>query len=182
MHDSSPVLRTPRLTLCRAEPADAEAAHAAILASLPALSRYMPWVNPVPTGEDTRKNIARLLESDDPMREFRFTIRENRTGDFVGFIGIRPKDLAIPSFEIGYWMDTRKSGSGFMTEAVGAVAEYAINQLGAGEIRIRAALSNTKSWKIPERLGFTRELVIPCGEPRPDGTREDAVIYVKNRA
>lgn len=165
------------MTLRCAEPSDAEVLNAAVRASIDELAPYMPWVDPIPTVEDTRQNIVRACDPQTPIYELRFLAFEEATGDFVGSIGIRPKDPDTLAFEIGYWIDTRKSGRGLMSEAVKAVVQFGFAQLGASAIRIKTAFSNTRSRKIPERLGFSCEAVVPGGEKLPDGSREDMVVY-----
>ncbi len=179
MRVAQPTLLTARLALRPPQPSDAATVNAAIRASFGQLSPWLPWCREIPSVEQTRDNISGLLESDDPLREYRFLAFDLIAGDFVGCTGLHPRNPDIPSFEIGYWLDTRRSGRGYMTEAVGAITAYALGRLGARRVEIRAALANERSWKIPERLGFVREAVLHNNEIDPDGRLGDTVIYAK---
>ncbi|MCE5230581.1 GNAT family N-acetyltransferase [bacterium] len=172
-----PTLQTARLVLRAPVLTDAVTMNDAIRASFAELKPWMPWCQQVPAVEETRQNIENLLASEDPKKEIRFLAFEIVAGRFVACIGLHPQNLSIPSFEIGYWIDSRWSGRGYMTEAVRAVTDYAVNSLGARRVQIRAALSNARSWKIPERLGYTREAVLHNSEIEPDGRLDDTVVY-----
>jgi ribosomal-protein-serine acetyltransferase len=86
----------------------------------------------------------------------------------------------VPKFEIGYWIDTRYSGNGYMTEAVQGITSFAFNELKARRVEIRCDSRNVKSRAIPERLGFTLEGVLKNDDISVDGNGlRDTCVYAK---
>ena len=63
----------------------------------------------------------------------------------------------VPSFEIAYWLDTRETGKGYMTEAVNALSRACFTVYQAKRISIKIFLNNDKSKALPLRLGFKIE-------------------------
>src|SRR4051812_4058769 len=49
--------------------------------------------------------------------------------NFLGGIGLHPKDWGIRYFEIGYWLRVSAQGKGYLSEAVGLLADFAMNSL-----------------------------------------------------
>ena len=78
-------------------------------------------------------------------------------GEIAGVIGFHKIDWHNKSTSIGYWLGKGFEGSGIMTEACRAFVNYAINDLKLNRVEIRAAVENTKSRAIPERLRFIQE-------------------------
>jgi RimJ/RimL family protein N-acetyltransferase len=70
---------------------------------------------------------------------------------------LHPRDLLVPSYEIGYWLHSAHTGKGYMTEAVQALVIWGRDVAGAKRISIRAQTKNKASWSIPKRLGFKFE-------------------------
>jgi RimJ/RimL family protein N-acetyltransferase len=66
-----------------------------------------------------------------------------------------------------------------VTEAVNAIMNYGINELGLKRIEIICSGSNIKSRRIPERLGFTLEGILKNHRINNDGTIDDTVYYAK---
>ncbi|MBX9926818.1 MAG: GNAT family N-acetyltransferase [Hyphomicrobiaceae bacterium] len=61
------------------------------------------------------------------------------------------------SAELGYWMGTRHTGKGLMTEAVGAMTRHAFGNLGLHRVEAATLPGNTASIRVLERNGFQRE-------------------------
>ena len=59
--------------------------------------------------------------------------------------------------EIGYWAVPGTRGRGYTTEAVREVCRWAIEDLGLAVIRWDALVGNEASWRVAEKVGFTRE-------------------------
>ena len=77
--------------------------------------------------------------------------------DFVGQIWIEPKNWEVPSFELGYVIDPEYQGRGIATEAAKRSVEFLFENLHAHKVIIITRDTNEQSWKLAERLGFTRE-------------------------
>lgn len=61
------------------------------------------------------------------------------------------------TWEVGYWLTAEHRGSGYMTEAVRAVAHWAFTALGCTRLVWRAEIGNTGSRAVAERVGFVME-------------------------
>lgn len=79
------------------------------------------------------------------------------TGAFACQVYIGPVDRDLPEFEIGYFVDTRCEGRGFVTEAVKAAIRYCFEHLHAYRLRLGCNETNRRSWRVAERCGFVRE-------------------------
>ena len=58
---------------------------------------------------------------------------------------------------IGYWAVPGTRGRGYPAEAVREVCRWAFEDLGLAVIRWDALVGNEASWRVAERVGFTRE-------------------------
>jgi RimJ/RimL family protein N-acetyltransferase len=58
---------------------------------------------------------------------------------------------------IGYWAAPGTRGRGYTTEAVREVCRWAFEELGLAVIRWDAIVGNEASWRVAEKVGFTRE-------------------------
>ena len=59
--------------------------------------------------------------------------------------------------DVGWYIDPFYQGKGYGTEAAIAMIDYMFNEVGIEKIITGAAIINKPSWKIMERLGFTRQ-------------------------
>ena len=65
-------------------------------------------------------------------------------------------DLAIR--DIGWYIDPNEFGKGYATEAARVVLDYMFNEVEITAIKTGAAILNQGSWRIMEKLGFTRNM------------------------
>jgi ribosomal-protein-serine acetyltransferase len=169
---------TERLIIRHPKISDAVALNSAIIESIRELKKYLAWANKIPSTSDTQNNIENAIRLIETNADVRFLIF-SKDNDFIGSSGLHKIDWQIKKAEIGYWIRTTKSGNGFMTEAVNAIANYGINELGLQRIEIVCSGSNTKSRRIPEKLGFTLEGILKKHRINGDGTIDDTVYYAK---
>jgi RimJ/RimL family protein N-acetyltransferase len=142
---------TERLHIRCPMPGDGAEVNAAILETLDELGPWMPWVNPIPTVEQTeehqRKARVHFLErSDLPLNLYL-----KGTETYVGGSGLHRMDWDVPRFEIGYWRRKRFQGQGLITEAVRGITAFAFATLHAKRVEIRCDVSNVKSREVAER-------------------------------
>lgn len=160
-------------------PGDGEAVYEAKKASAEELNLWLPFI---PTEEEPEKTEANVRDAYAKfmMREdLRLHIFLKHSHQLIGCTGLHRIDWSIPKFEIGYWMDTRWSGRGYMTEAVEGVTKFATETLQAKRVEIRCDTLNKKSKSIPERLGFELEAVLKNDKRDPAGDLRDTCIFVK---
>lgn len=151
---------TERLLIRTPRPGDGRAVCDSIKASITELKPWMPFAQKEQSETDVEINIREsyinFLKRDD----LRLLVFLKETGEFIASSGLHRIDWAIPKFEIGYWIDTRHSGKGYMTEAVQGIIDFAEKELKARRIEIRCDSKNLKSRAIPERLGFNLEGIL----------------------
>ncbi len=76
------------------------------------------------------------------------------TGEHVGCCGLRPRDPSAGVYELGFHLRAEHWGSGFASEAAGAVIGYAFDVLGARSLFAGHNPRNDASRRVLEKLGF----------------------------
>ncbi|PEC20151.1 GNAT family N-acetyltransferase [Bacillus cereus] len=134
----------------------------------------------MPTVTETEINIRsahiKFLNRD----SLRFLIFLKESEDFLGTCSLHNIDWVKSQFEIGYWIDTRFSGNGYMTEAIHLLTHFAMVSLKARRLEIRCESTNTKSRIIPAKLGYELEGILRNEDFSADGKKlTDTCIYAK---
>lgn len=111
--------------------------------------------------------------------EFWFNIVEKQTQSFIGVVGFIVRDATVPYFELGYWLDTGKTGQGFISEAVVLVERYAFEEKNAKRLEIKMAGSNRQSRAVAERCGFRLEAKLSHARRLPSGVIDSTWVYAK---
>lgn len=143
-------LATPRLTLRRFRPDDAERA-VEITANwnVARMLRLAPYPQTV---EEKRDWIIGHEAEWRRGEAYRFAVVE--AGVLIGCADI--DELASGANEIGYWLDESCWGRGLATEAAAAVRDFALTNLGLDALSSGHAVDNPGSGRVLEKLGFRR--------------------------
>ncbi|WP_199445815.1 GNAT family N-acetyltransferase [Bacillus weihaiensis] len=172
--------KTKRLVIRAPRYGDGKVVQESIHASFPELKPWMPFAQEIPTVDESEENIRRSIAQFILREDLRFLLFESSTNAFIGSSGLHRINWDAHSFEIGYWIDTRFSGNGLMTEAVTGIIEFARKHLGAKRIEIKCDPTNHKSKSIPIKLGFTLEGQLKQNKLTADGKElRDTCIYAK---
>lgn len=183
---SAPRLVTKRLVLMVPEPADA--------AQLLAYARHndealRPWSPPTPPGaftlRATRERIRVMQSELEAGSRYSFWLRRRRepTGPFVGAITLSHVRLAaFRAASVGYHLDHRCVGKGFMSEALQEVVRFAFEELRLHRLEASFVPSNQRSARVLERAGFevegyARKYLFIGGE-----WRDHVLTSLRNRA
>jgi ribosomal-protein-serine acetyltransferase len=157
------------------EEADADELYALIDANREHLGPWMRWVESerepadvLPFIRATRKQIA----DNDGLQ----TAIVDPGGRIVGTVGVHNIDRLNRKTSIGYWLARDEQGRGTMTEAVRAYVDHAFTIWKLNRVMIQAAVENTRSRAIPERLGFREEGILREVERIGDRVL-DGVVY-----
>jgi ribosomal-protein-alanine N-acetyltransferase len=125
---------------------------------------HAAWSPPpprLPLTEDLyRELIAQSWSSFSAGTSVRFWLRlaPEFAGPFVGAVSLSQIFLrAFRACYLGYHVDQAYEGQGYMTEAVGAVIQYAFEALRLHRIMANYMPRNARSARLLERLGFERE-------------------------
>jgi RimJ/RimL family protein N-acetyltransferase len=151
-------------------PGDGKVVHNAILASLNELKPWMPFARKDQSEEQVEENIREAHVKFLSREDLRLLIFEKETGEFIASSGLHRMDWDVRKFEIGYWIDSRHSGKGYMTEAVEGITAFAFNELHANRVEIRCDSNNLKSRAVAERLGFELEGILRNDSFSVDGS------------
>lgn len=151
---------TERLLIRKPMPGDGKAVYEAMQASLDELKPWMPWAHTNQSEQDVEANIRDSIAKFISREDLRLHIFNKDSGEFIGSTGLHRIDWAVPKFEIGYWIDTRFAGRGYITESTQALTKFAFSELNAKRVEIRCDSLNRKSRSIPKRLGYTLEGIL----------------------
>lgn len=171
-------LTTERLRIRSPRPGDGKAVYEAMAASRNELKQWLPFAQQEPVEQEVEANLreahARFLRRED----LRLLIFNKETGEFIGSSGLHRPDWDVRKFEIGYWIDTRHSGKGYMTEAVRGITEFAFRELAARRVFIHCDRLNVRSRAVAERSGFKLEGTLVHDGLSADGSRiRDTRVY-----
>ena len=180
LKDIATLLETDRLVLRMPQVGDGSVVNQAILASLDEMKPWLPFVQTTPAVADTEANIRESISNFMRRTGLRFLIFNKDTNDFIGTTGFQNIDWDVQKLEIGYWIDTRHAGKGYMVEAIDCLSRYAMEDLEMKRVEIRTEAENVKSRAIPEKLGFRLEGILENEDLSVDGTKwTDTCIYAK---
>lgn len=153
---------------------DAAALFALVDANRRYLSRWLPWVPQIRTLDDELTWIKGRRAPGAAETELALLIVDNDR--IAGGLGIAGLGSSSRAGEIGYWLDERAQGRGLATRSCRAALNYSFDTRGMNRIQVRAAVDNTRSRAIPERLGFTFEGV-QRQAVMVDGNFQDLAVY-----
>ena len=170
-------LRTERLILRPPTPRDAPALLEAVTAAYPELHRWMPWAK-APYGiDDARRFCAFARKRFEEGLDFNVLLVLAAERRIIGSAGVHTRDPDVPSFEIGYWLDTAFVGRGFVTEAIRTLTGFAFDRLGGRRVELHIADSNRRSQAVAERLGYEWEATCKSDHRDNLGELGDTRIY-----
>jgi len=155
------VIKTNRLMIRPVRISDASLMHTAMKTSFASLKEWMPWAQSLASLRDTEVYLAhgeRIWSSmaqegvEQPLQ-----IMDPTDRIYYGATGIKPTNLTIPTFEIGYWVNQQYAGQGLITEAMNVLSRYLFQVLKAKRIEINCEEANTKSSNVAVRLNYDLE-------------------------
>lgn len=181
LRDFSESFESERLIIRCPRPGDGPALNEAICESWAELKPWLPWAaGEMPTVAESeakmRQAQAQFLSREDLW--LLFFLKDGQT--FVGSSGFHRINWDVPKVEIGYWVRTKFSGQGYITEGVRAMTHFAFATLGVARVEIRCDAQNYRSAAIPRRLGFSHEGTL-AHDSRHHLTQElrDTMIFAK---
>lgn len=97
-------------------------------------------------------------------------------GKIVGSIGLFHADWEVRSVEIGYGVRGDERGKGYASEALGAIARWALTEGGVQRAWLTANTDNIASARVAEKAGFRREGTLRRAGLEDDGLHDLAVF------
>jgi RimJ/RimL family protein N-acetyltransferase len=150
-----PELSTERLRLRRWRPADREP-----FAALNADPEVMAYFPDLLTREQSDL-VSERIEADFERNGYGLWALETKAGgEFIGFTGLAPVTYEThftPAVEVGWRLARAAWGQGHATEAARASLAFGFDEVGLDEIVSFAAVGNTRSRAVMERIGMERD-------------------------
>lgn len=156
---------------------DAEALKEAVEESREHLRPWMPWADSHRSIEESRDWLLRMSAKLLLREELGFGIWHAETGQYLGGVGLHPRNWEIRSFEVGYWLRKSAEGKGYTIEAVRLLVQFALEELKANRIEIRCDERNVRSAAVARRLGFKQEALLRNHMAAPDGALRNTLIF-----
>ncbi len=152
-------IETPRLLIRRFQSSDAPTLVA--YRNDPEVAKFQSWEM---IDEALARQFIAETVADDPGVSgsgFQFAIERKSVsqhiGDHIGDLYLRTLDWDARQAELGYTLTRQAQGNGYASEAVAALLEYCFATLNLHRVVAIAALANSSSIKLAERLGMRRE-------------------------
>jgi RimJ/RimL family protein N-acetyltransferase len=101
---------------------------------------------------------------------------ERSSAELVGAISLFKTDWQACSSEVGYGVRTDKRDRGYASEAVVALARWALAEGGMQRIQLCAVTDNHPSLRVAEKAGFQREGTLRRAQREDDGLHDLAVF------
>ena len=138
------------------------------------LSEWLPWVGFVKQVSDSENFIKDAQKGWDSGAKLELGIWYK--GELAGCIGLHELNRLHNKTSLGYWLGSEFQGNGIMTRAVEALVQYCFDVQKFHRVELRAAVENTKSRAVAERLNFVQEGVLRQAE-LVGGRYLDVVVY-----
>jgi ribosomal-protein-serine acetyltransferase len=142
------------VTLRRWDAEWAPAAAAAVQASLPELTSFMPWATEAYGLDTASEFIATTAGQWADGEAYEYAVF-TRTGELVGSCGLMTR-MGPGTLEIGYWIHSGYTGRGYATQAAAALASAGLALPGIERVVIRHDAANTASGVVAAKAGFTQ--------------------------
>jgi len=134
----------------------------------------MDWVTKNKTQDDVEQYILQVSKRFAAQNALVFAIIYQ--DNIVGIVSFNEISAMSGSCSIGYWLAEEFQGFGLTSRSVSKLLEIAFEYFGMMRVSIRCAVENSKSRRIPERLGLTLEGILRSSE-KINGRYLDQALY-----
>lgn len=143
------------------------------------IREWFSWVDNVTNFAHAKESLERINAKFKNKRNAQYFMYEKENGDFCGMCSFMRYYPLHRRGEIAYWLDNRKQGKGYMSEAISLLENDLFNR-GVNRISLHIDTGNEPSEKMAERLGYTLEGTLRdyVYSPQHDGFR-NFDIYTK---
>lgn len=155
-HVGTITIETDRLILRRAAMEDAEAMHRNWTGD-DEVTKYLTW--PAHASVEVTKGFIQYLLGcyEDPKNYGWVIVLKDESPEPIGMISVVDMNESADSVHIGYCLGKRWWGRGIMTEALGAVIDFAFNTLSAQRVDARHDPRNPASGAVMRKCGMVYE-------------------------
>lgn len=137
-------------------PDDVRGGFEAVRESEQDLLPWMPWARDYSL-QKSADWVRHCQEAWSSGKEYNFVITDARDGDITGGCGLNHIDPPNRGAALGYWVRSSRTRRGLATTAARLAAGFGFRELGLVRIEIVVAVGNSKSLRVAEKTGATRE-------------------------
>jgi ribosomal-protein-serine acetyltransferase len=119
------------------------------------LREWLPFVDKTQSTDSTREFIESSLRQREAETAYDFALMDDRR--VCGMFSLNRIDRANHAGSLGYWLAQDQQYQGIATSACRAVIMFGFSELGLNRLAIAAAVQNSRSRRLAERLGFSYE-------------------------
>ena len=134
------------------------------------VTKYLTWPTHKNVNE-TRSILAGWVERYSDPAFYNWVIVLKEIGEAIGNLSVVKYDEKTASAAIGWCMGKRWWGQRIMPEAARAVLQYLFEEVGFNRIAAKHDKENTKSGRVMQKIGMTRE-----GTLRASGKNNQGVV------
>lgn len=140
------------------KPHDAELLNDLIERNFNHIKRWSAWLNDDRSIENTnafiKSNLKQFADGEG------FAVGIWLEGEMAGQIEYNYLDWKNRKTEIGFWLGESFQGKGLVTKSCRVFIDHVFNELKLNRVEMQCGVENTKSRKIPKKLGFREEGII----------------------
>lgn len=167
------------VTLRRWRMSDVDELYRVVGESLSHIGPWMAWAAHGYSDADARRHVDHVDAGWAAGTGYGYAIRLGAgaagAGELVGGCGMTNR-IGPGGMEIGYWLHHARTGRGYVTAAVAALAAEAF-RIGADRVEIVHDVANVRSGAVPRRLGFTEVDRRPPQEELSPGEAGEDVVW-----
>lgn len=155
---------------------DADALFAAVSASLPTLSQWLPWATTAYARADAAAWIVHCTAAREAGDEYHFGVFDAVSGEVLGGVGLNHRIRAYRTANLGYWVADAARGRGVAVHAARQTARFGFDTLALQRIAILVQPENRASLRVAVKLGAVREGIARSGIV-VDGHPHDTIVH-----
>ncbi len=139
------------------QPGDASVICDGVHETMQEMLKWAPWCHP----DYSLSDCASWLETRRQMWsegiEYDFVILDTQNKNFLGGCAIDQINRKHNFANLGYWIRSSQAGNGIATAAVRLISRFGFETLGFTRLEIVAAVQNSASQRVAEKVGAIRE-------------------------
>ena len=141
------------------------------------LSQWLGWVGRYADVDDAEAYVRDMAGKWITRESLILGIFSKDEKTLYGGTGFHGFDWKVPSLEIGWFLRRSARGQGIASDALRLCCELAFEHIGGNRVWGSVDVLNDRSWRLFERVGFTREAHLRGDCRDHHGTVRDTFVY-----
>ena len=141
----------------------------------PEVTRYLTW-QPHENAEASHAIAAMWEQESRKPESYQWAIVPRGQEEPIGSLSVVRMDEAVDAVELGYCIGRPWWGMGFTAEAVKAVIDYLIREVGAHRVAACHDVNNPRSGRVMEKAGMKKEGTLRASQRNNQGI-VDVTVY-----